>query len=384
MSAPFDVKGWCPGAWRPMETGDGWLVRVRPPLGELTRAQALALAQASERFGSGLIELTSRANVQLRGVSENTWPALMDFLVEHGLAPPSAFDERRPPLMLSPEWRENDDTHRAARRLEESDFPALPAKVGIALDAGVAPVLGDAPADFRIERDDTGALLVRCEGRALGTRIESAEAAAHLVVKLCHWFMESGGEQAKRIGRHRAPLPAWAQQDAAPMAQGQALRLGAHPLGAVVGLSLGRVDAASLRALVTPFKTCRLRVTPWRRLLVTGAAAARLPALPGVITEPGDPRLSMDACPGAPFCAQASVDTHAMAARLSHHKTGSLHVSGCAKGCARSRQAAVCLTGRGGRFDVLINDRADGEPAARGLTEPDVLDYLEKLGALHL
>ncbi|MCP1315363.1 cobalamin biosynthesis protein CobG, partial [Halomonas sp. 707D7] len=39
-----------------MATGDGWLVRVRPPLGELTRAQALALAEAAERFGSGLIE----------------------------------------------------------------------------------------------------------------------------------------------------------------------------------------------------------------------------------------------------------------------------------------------------------------------------------------
>ncbi|MCP1315894.1 cobalamin biosynthesis protein CobG, partial [Halomonas sp. 707D7] len=295
-----------------------------------------------------------------------------------------ALDERRPPLMLSPEWRENDDTHRAARRLEESDFPALPAKVGIAVDAGPTPLLGDAAADFRIERDDTGALLVRCEGRAMGTRVESAEAAADLVVKLCRWFMESGGGQARRMGRHRAPLPAWARQDAAPTAPCQALALGAHPLGAVVGLSLGRVEAASLRALVTPFEDCRLRVTPWRRLLVTGADAGRLPALFGVITEPGDPRLSMDACPGAPFCEQASVDTRAMAARLARHQASSLHVSGCAKGCARSRPAAVCLTGRGGRFDVLINDRADGEPAARGLTEPDVLDYLEKLGALHL
>ncbi|BBI51636.1 hypothetical protein HORIV_40570 [Vreelandella olivaria] len=61
------IKGWCPGAWRPMATGDGLLVRVRPPLGELSRAQLLALCDAAETFGSGLIELTSRANFQLRG-----------------------------------------------------------------------------------------------------------------------------------------------------------------------------------------------------------------------------------------------------------------------------------------------------------------------------
>ena len=31
-----DAKGWCPGAWRPMASGDGLLVRVRPRLGRLT------------------------------------------------------------------------------------------------------------------------------------------------------------------------------------------------------------------------------------------------------------------------------------------------------------------------------------------------------------
>ena len=47
------IKGWCPGAWRPMASGDGLLVRVRPPLGRLTRHQMLALCEAAETFGSG-------------------------------------------------------------------------------------------------------------------------------------------------------------------------------------------------------------------------------------------------------------------------------------------------------------------------------------------
>ncbi|MDX1464635.1 MAG: cobalamin biosynthesis protein CobG, partial [Halomonas sp.] len=60
MSASPDVRGWCPGAWRPMATGDGLLVRVRPPMGRLTRAQMLSLCEAAETWGSGLIELTRR------------------------------------------------------------------------------------------------------------------------------------------------------------------------------------------------------------------------------------------------------------------------------------------------------------------------------------
>ncbi|WP_252979256.1 hypothetical protein [Mameliella alba] len=39
MSAP-EIKGWCPGAWRPMLSGDGLVVRVRPHLARLDADQA--------------------------------------------------------------------------------------------------------------------------------------------------------------------------------------------------------------------------------------------------------------------------------------------------------------------------------------------------------
>jgi precorrin-3B synthase len=50
MSEPA-IRGWCPGAHRPMASGDGLVVRVRPPLGELTPAQAEGLADLADRFG---------------------------------------------------------------------------------------------------------------------------------------------------------------------------------------------------------------------------------------------------------------------------------------------------------------------------------------------
>jgi precorrin-3B synthase len=42
--AAFEVKGWCPGALRPMESGDGLLVRIKPWCGAFTLAQAAGLA----------------------------------------------------------------------------------------------------------------------------------------------------------------------------------------------------------------------------------------------------------------------------------------------------------------------------------------------------
>ncbi|WP_369424710.1 hypothetical protein [Halomonas alkalicola] len=57
---------------------------------------------------------------------------------------------------------------------------------------------------------------------------------------------------------------------------------------------------------------------------------------------------------------------------------GSLHLSGCAKGCACRQPTDLCLTGRAGRYDLIIGGRADGTPAATGLSESDVIEYLEK------
>ena len=67
-------KGWCPGALRPMQSGDGLLLRVRPKAGSFSIAELEAIADAASRFGSGEIDLTNRGNLQLRGVSEETYP----------------------------------------------------------------------------------------------------------------------------------------------------------------------------------------------------------------------------------------------------------------------------------------------------------------------
>ncbi|MEL7896256.1 cobalamin biosynthesis protein CobG [Vreelandella neptunia] len=384
MSPSPRIKGWCPGAWRPMATGDGLLVRVRPPLGELSREQVLALCDAAETYGSGLIELTSRANLQLRGVTDESWPPLMAFLVEHQLVSDDPEAERQPQLMLAPAWQKGDDTHTIARLLQArgSELAAMPGKVGIAIDAGKAPVLGDSAADFRIERSTEGSLLVRADGYAQGTAVSDTEAAVEQLIRLTHWFVATGGWASGRMRRHTVPLPDWAPADTAAAAPGEKLALGEHGEGMVVGLPFGRVAAETLRESVSPTNGSQtsisaVQVTPWRRLLLKDCDT--LPAVDGLIRHNSDPRLAMDACPGAPSCEQASVATQPLAEKLSGWVEGAVHISGCAKSCARRAPADVCLVGQAGRFNVVVNGGADSTPIKTGLTESEVVGFLRKL-----
>ena len=60
-----------------MMSGDGLLVRIKPAFGCLDAQALTCLADLSDQFGNGVLDLTSRANLQIRGVSEKAYPALL-------------------------------------------------------------------------------------------------------------------------------------------------------------------------------------------------------------------------------------------------------------------------------------------------------------------
>ena len=104
-------------------------------------------------------------------------------------------------------------------------------------------------------------------------------------------------------------------------------------------------------------------------ILLPGVRDARRP---GFVSQPGSPLMAAHACPGAPACAAASVETRPLALALAGRVGGSLHVSGCAKGCALPRAADVTLVGRDGAFDLVRGGASWDVPARRGLA-PDAL-----------
>jgi precorrin-3B synthase len=114
----------------------------------------------------------------------------------------------------------------------------------------------------------------------------------------------------------------------------------------------------------------QIRLSPWRALYVDAAIECA-----GFIIDENDPLVRIEACPGAPACSSATVDTHAAARRVaSMNFAGTTHVSGCAKGCARSLAADLVLVGQAGRYGVVRNGTA--RDAATRTVLPDALASL--------
>ncbi len=371
LKAP-EIRGRCPGALRPMMSGDGLVVRLRVPMGRLLPAQALGIADLSRRFGNGLMDLTNRGNLQLRGVTPGAHPALLTALDALNLLDSDAGAEARRNILLSPDATPGGWAWQVAGRLAElmsvPDAPAIPGKFGFAIDLD-PPALADSPADIRLLIGREHALIC-AEGRDRGLL---SQTPAEDAVALAHWFLATGGapDGRGRMKDHAAPLPP-GHDHPLPAAQpgpepGQAIN------GWRVGFAFGQIEADTLAGLAA---LGPLRLTPWRQVVIEGLT--RAPDLPGLILRPDDPLRRIHACTGAPGCPQARAETRQTARDLGADlpEGMTLHISGCAKGCALRNPASLTLVATGpDRFDA-IRDGLPGDPPHRtGLHRAALRDF---------
>lgn len=381
------IQGWCPGALRPMPSGDGLVLRIRPPLARLTQAQGHGVAELAARYAQPLLDLTSRANLQLRGIGEADYPALLAGLQVLGLIDTDINAESRRNILVSPFWEAGDGTPTLARLLTEAlaqpTAPQLPAKFGFALDCGPTPALRGCSADIRLERH-AQSFLVYANGSTHGVVASAAHAVAR-AMELAHWFIAAGGAP---LGRGRmAPLvaqtsvPSHLADTPVPATRAACPPWGLIPQGCVVGFEFGQMPVDTLRALsaLSP-----LRLTPWRSVLMEGAQS--VPTLPTLITHAEDVRLRVSACTGAPGCNQAAAATRELAHALAPLVSPShrLHVSGCRKGCAHP-EAALTLVATSAGFDLIQHGTAASPPDARHLSPAAIIAHLKQLAhAPHL
>lgn len=367
------IQGWCPGALRPMQSGDGLVVRIRPRGGRLTPDQARAIADLSTAHGNGLIDLSSRANVQLRGVTEASHPALIEGLRALDLIDANAEAEARRNIVVTPFWEASDATQRFSAQLTEAlaaaDAPALPGKFGFVIDTAAVPVLRDVSADIWLETGPDGLLLAAAD-QPLAKPVTAVTVISEAIA-LARWFVAEGG-----VTEGRGRMSALLKRRALP-AGFTSLRLLAAPQpapgttaqGQLVGFEFGQMRAETLAALAG---LGTLRVTPWRMLLIEALAEA--PRIPGLITDAADPMLRVIACTGAPGCLQAHAATRPLARSLAPRLTETLHVSGCAKGCAHPTAAALTLTATPEGFALIRNGTASGTPLRLGLSAADLTE----------
>jgi precorrin-3B synthase len=388
IAATVEVKGWCPGVLRPMQSGDGLIARVRPWCGAFGLDEARGLADASERFGNGHIDLTRRANLQIRGLSDSTVHGLQDALSKIGLVDRDAEVEAGRNIMVSPLAGldpDEVDVRPIARTLagllaDDAALYGLPSKFGFVVDGGGSASIAGERTDIALRAlDQTVAIGLDTPACTDWIGTTSFDGAATAAVAIAKFFMGLAreGERVRDLDAERfEKLRALAGKGLGPVDDELAIK-SKRPLGmngSVVGVAapFGRLEAHQLRSfadLAEEAGAGGIRLSPWRTLYIgarDAAAAHRAVEMArdlGLIVDANDPILRIDACPGAPACRSSSVDTRRDARRLAGSVfTGVIHVSGCIKSCARSMPADLVLVGEQGRYGVVRNGTARDVP----------------------
>ncbi|MEV6582921.1 precorrin-3B synthase [Streptomyces sp. NPDC051582] len=375
----------CPGALRLHAADDGYLARIRIPGGMLDAAAALLLADAADRLGDGHIDLTSRGNAQLRGLGASCGGELQAVLVRAGLLP-APTHERVRNIVASPltglDRRALPDVAPWVAELDRLLCASAPAA---GLSGRFLFALDDGRGDVTSLDGDVNLTAVRGGGgdRALLWTADPADAllvgsadAARSALVAAEYFLDAVREAGTRAWRvselpaeqalsadelavrlAAAGIPASAVRDAPAPLRGPAPEPGVveGPDGAAalsVFAPLGRLTTAQWRELAG--LTGRVRLTPWRGIVIPGLAAGAaedaLAALTeaGLVTGPDDPWRSVTACTGRPGCAKSRADVRADAravvAQGRPHPQGTrplpVHWSGCERRCGHPRGTA--------------------------------------------
>ncbi|RSN56297.1 precorrin-3B synthase [Amycolatopsis sp. WAC 04182] len=317
----------CPGVFATHDAADGPLARVRLPGGAITAAQLEALADAADDLGDGALHLTSRGNVQLRGV---TRPGLAGRLAAAGLLP-SPSHERVRNILASPL---SGTAQKLASALDEAlcadpELAELPGRFLFALDGGQGDVAGEG-ADVCWRE---GAVLLA--GEDTGLRV-TAERAVETLLAVARAFLRVRGT-AWRISELvdiEPLLRGIPGEPAEPRKFEVNPGLPIGPIGEAIGVApvFGRLTSAQAREIA---KAGNAVVTPWRSILVLGSLAADT----GLITDPDAPSLGISACVGRPGCAKSLADVRADAARVG--RTPRAHFAGCERRCGKPAREHV-------------------------------------------
>ena len=336
------IRGWCPTVHRPMPTGDGLLVRVKPFGGRLPAAAVLALAGAAEAYGNGAVELTGRGNIQVRGLHDPA--AFARAVVSAGLADADPVREARRNVVAVPPC---DDALVAELEALLAETAGLPAKFCVVVqgeELRVRAALAGRADEFAPSWPDLIRPSTASERpQRPAWNSERHENASDLATRIA--WMPGSSPGMTRLGRLGAEC-----ESALPAGQSQAEGSRQH----LIHLPFGQTTASELARLAA--QTPELRTTPWRAFL------SPIP-VPGFATEAS----TITACAGAPACASATTSTRADATRLQAMGFTNLHVSGCAKGCANPRPTTT-LVGRNGRYDLVRHGHASDPPTLTGLT----------------
>jgi len=359
---------------------DAFMLRLRLPGGILTADKAVGLADIAERFGAGAVDVTTRANLQIRGIGAAYPIDVLTALQELGLTSRGAGADNIRNITGSPlagiDPQELIDTRSLCRSLHHlilnhRELYGLPRKFNIAFDGGgrigvledtndigfAAVRVGPGKAVeegvyFRMLlggitghgsfAEDAGVLLRPDEVVAAGVAIlrlfiAEGDRTDRKRARLRYVIERMGLAETVAAASAYLPFPwRFAPADIAeprgPI--GRDLHVGVHPqaqpglsyIGIVAPASrLGADQLRALASLAARRGSGTMRLTVWQNLLISdipdadvGDAVAEIEAL-GLVVFPSAIRAGLVACTGNAGCKFALSDTKRDALALAHH-----------------------------------------------------------------
>lgn len=374
MTAPHRRDA-CPGLSAPMPTGDGLLVRFMPT--ECIALDAfMAICAAARTHGNGAVEITARGSLQVRGLTPRSAPLLASAIAALDIAAVDGVPVIADPLSDDPHAIIDSAGLAATLRRAVADARlVLAPKVSVVVDGGGRLHLDSLAADVRLRA--IGVAQAPRLHLALGGDARSAiplgsiapDTAADVVVRLLGAIAAQGRKARAADVLRTDGIDAFhsivdgriaAASDLLPRPPAEAI--GRHPLrdGAIavgVALAFGHAHADALTQLAriaAMHRVRSVRPAPDRALLLIGVAkedAATLATAAeglGFVARADDPRRRIVACPGMPDCASGLIAARALATEIAPHlpsRNETIHISGCAKGCAHPAPAALTVVG---------------------------------------
>jgi precorrin-3B synthase len=366
-----------------MPTGDGLLVRLRPTA-PVPLDAFVGFCEAARRHGNGIIEISARGSLQVRGLTPRSAPSFASALAELGIAAQEGV-----PVIAGFDPISQVNTAPLAgelRRAIANARLALSPKISVVMDGGGPLHLDALSADIRLRtaapargsrsyshrfhlglggdgasatwlgsvapEDVIGAVLGILT--VIGAHGPTARAAAVL--------------RADGVEAFRSVSAALIEPSPGPPPRMPAEMVGVHSVheGAVavgIGLAFGHTHADALAEVIRAAAGHGAQAVwpaPDRALLLIGVSASDALSLTaavrqlGFAVDAGDPRRRIAACPGAPACASGLIPARALASALTPILEPALrpvrngvvvHISGCPKGCAHPIAAALTLVG---------------------------------------
>ena len=377
----------CPGVLHAVSAKDGLLIRIRVPGGLIEADQLKAVAGLSRAFADGYLEITSRANLQLRGIQDRDLEPIVERIAMAGLLPSPQHDRVRNIVTSPIAGLDSEEIIDPRPLIHELDQQLRAEKIFVDLHPKFSFAIYGGTRRFSRSNDDISLEAVglnagpyfsfsiggACSGFVVksGDAVDCMLAAAKMCIRLAKESNLSvrGKAVAMAPGAMKLIVDALSHlltpsPVSSPSRLVEEALIGIYPttqngrVSIIPSVPLGRLTAEQAIYLADAANEWKsdLRLSPWRGVVLGSIPKGASDNIVGPLHSMGlscdgrDGFRGIAACAGSSGCEASLADVRGDAVSLAHRLLGhavpsgwTVNFSGCEKQCAQRHGATAEL-----------------------------------------